>query len=232
MSCWTSAREGVRTPLGKAPEPRMLRRTTSAIHEDTRAGIDGDCCTIGKMCRGETADGGLQPLAVGQIRRRGDNQINPTTDTVRRRLWVNASCKGRRDVKMGTRGKCMVGPRPWRLRRHTEDSGGEWASETLGHGKGASQKREESSQRQVFSVRPPKFAKYKASQEASPERDDPICGLHHPKGAELLLSVRKILTSTRHWGEHRRGKLTMSFGLGGAQRGSKPHTEQRGGCLG
>ena len=48
-----------------------------------------------------------------QIQRRGDNQINPTTHTVRRRLWVNASCKGRRDVKMGTHGKCMVGPRPW-----------------------------------------------------------------------------------------------------------------------
>ena len=99
-------------------------------------------------------------MVEGQIQRKGDNQINPATHTVRRRLWVNASCKGRRDVKMGTHGKCMMGPRPWRTRRHTEDSGGEWASKTLGHGKGASQKGEESSHRQVFSVRPSKFAKY------------------------------------------------------------------------
>ena len=80
-------------------------------------------------------------------------------------------------------------------------------------------------QRQAIQVR--KVHQHKASREASPERDDPICELHHPRGAELLVIVRKILTPTRHWGEHRRGKLTMPFGLGGAQRGTKPHTEQR-----
>ena len=54
----------------------------------------------------------------------------------------------------------------WATSLATEDSGGEWASKTLGHGKGASQKREESSQRQVFSVRPSKFAEYTSTKRA------------------------------------------------------------------
>ena len=87
---------GGHDPTGKAPEPRMLRRK----HKDIVA-------PSGRRVV-ETVDRGLQPLAEDQIQRRGDNQINPTTDTVRRRLWVNANCKGRRDVKMGTHGKCMV----------------------------------------------------------------------------------------------------------------------------
>ena len=179
----------------------------------------------------ERLDWGLQPLVEGQIQRRRDNQINPATHTVRRRLWVNASCKGRRDVKMGTHGKCMVGPRPWRMRRHTEDSGGEWASKTLGPGKGASQKGEESSHRQVFSVRPSKFAKYTstgwrpAQNVTTPSAN---CAIQEVQSCWRL--CKKF--STRHWGEHRRGKFMMPCGLGGAQLGTKPHIERRGGCLG
>ena len=42
------------TPTGEAPEPRMLRRTSSALHKDIRASIDGERGTIGKTGRGET----------------------------------------------------------------------------------------------------------------------------------------------------------------------------------
>ena len=143
-------REGVMTPTGETPEPRMLRRNSSAIHEDIRANIDRERGTIGKTGRGETVDWSL----------RGDNQINPTTHTGRRRLWVNASCKGRRDVKMGTHGKCMVGPRPWGWDATLRTVAGNghprpWAMEK------ERPKREKSRpHRQVFSVRPSKFAKY------------------------------------------------------------------------
>ena len=55
-------------------------------------------------------------------------------------------------------------------------------------------------QRQAIQVR--EVHQHKASREASPVRDDPICELHHPRGAELLLLiVRKILT-TRDTGEN------------------------------
>ena len=56
MSCGTSTREVVMTPSGKAPETCMFRRTASAIHQDIRTSIDGECCNIRKACRREIAE--------------------------------------------------------------------------------------------------------------------------------------------------------------------------------
>ena len=56
----------------------------------------------------------------------------------------------------------------------------------------ASSQREESSQRQVFSVKPTKFAKYTSTRQAKRPAQMvtiSICGLLHPRGAELLVGV-------------------------------------------
>ena len=112
MSCGTSAREGVVTPSGKAPEPRMLRITTSPMHEDIRARIDGERCTSGRRVVER-----LQIEACNRWRRANSEkgrQPNQPNDGHGEEATVGeCQLQGEKGCQDGHTWQVRGGPRPW-----------------------------------------------------------------------------------------------------------------------